>query len=564
MDVMQAFEQAADDVARWQLDAAEAKLRQILAEAPHTAPRVHTELAVALSLQGRGREALAEIERAIALAPLDATIRQNQLILEKLREPEDPKRFLNLHRDWGRTFTPAGGCLAMGQRPKAPGKLKLAYLGVDAHTALKRFIPVLADHHDREQFDLVFCHGLADESALNAARQRWPGIHHVATRHLSARRYARALAQLGVDIAVDLSGHGHGGTLQALAYRPARLQLTWLDYVAGTGVPAIDARIADAITDPDAASSNEPVLRLPMAQWCATAPSVAPASRSIDPERPPVLGLINVTVKLSERLLRWASAILERAPNARLLLLGLTGQQARKHALSQIPPHLHERVDAFDRVDEARYHELVAGVDLSLDPPVFSGATSTLDALVAGIPVLTCPGRLPHTRSTASILHTLGLQAWVAAHDEALIEQASIMLQEVAVLRSQRENLRERVLNSSLHDGRAFVSALEALYQRAWQDRSAKPASESPQLLAAAANAAIQAGDPQRVIYALEALSLYGAPVKVLQTLAQAYNQMGVRWLNQQARFEAARYFEMALEIQPDQSEARHNLSFCR
>ncbi|AVP97001.1 hypothetical protein C7S18_07235 [Ahniella affigens] len=564
MDLMQAFEHAALNVARWELDQAEQRLRQIVAEAPHAAPRAHAELAIALSLQGRGPDALAEIEKAVALAPHDATILQNQLILEKLREPEAPARFLDLHRAFGARFTPAGGCLAEARAIDPNKKLKTAYLGVDAHTALKRFMPILAEHHDRSRFDLVFCHGLADLPALEAARARWPHVHHVATRDISARHYARALAHLGIDIAVDLSGHGLGGTLQALAYRPALLQVTWLDYVAGTGVPAIDFRVADAVTDPDDNRSTEPVLRLPFAQWCAVPPPEPADQPQADDQRPPTLGLINVTVKLSARLLNWAARILERVPEARLLVLGLTGQQARAHALSLLPEALHARIDLFDRVDEATYHELVATVDLCLDPPVFSGATSTLDALAAGIPVLSCPGHLPHTRSSASILETLNLQPWIAATDDALIDQAVQMLEHVELMRGRRHSLREQVLASSLHQGPTFVAALEQLLAEAWSSKAQHHQARSAAQWVQAVNAAIQAQSPQQAIYALEGLTLYQAPDGLLRRLAIAYNQLGVQWLKHGARFEAARHFEMALEIDPQQADAAHNLQQCR
>jgi len=563
MDLMSAFEQAARHVAMWELDAAVALLRRIHDEHPETAPRTLTELAVALSLQGRGQEALVLIEQAVALAPRDATILQNQLILEKLREPEDPARFLVLHRAWGNTFTPAGGCLHLARfqsrRSRADGPLRVAYVGVDAHTALTRFLPILAEHHDPSRVSLLFCHGLADTTALAAARSRWPHIHHLGSRALSARQYARALAHLDVDIAVDLSGHGHGGTLQALAYHPAPIQLTWLDYVATTGVPAIDGRIADAVSDPDDRFSTEVVHRLPFAQWCALPPKRGAMGdrRSNDT---PVIGLINVTVKLSPRLLGLAVRILEGHDSARLMMLGLTGDQARSHVLAHIPPALHDRLDLHDRVDETTYHALVATVDLAIDPTVFSGATSTLDALFAGIPVLTVPGDLPHTRSSASILATLGLDEWIARDDDNLVAMAVAMLSDEAALRHWRSTLPAKVAASTLADGAAFVAGLEALYRSVWQ---ALPdvGDDVRAALVQRVNSGIAAGDPQQVIYALEALTLDGASPKLLLTLATAYNQLGVSWLKRGGRFEARRQFEMALEIAPDLAEARHNLA---
>ena len=66
----------------------------------------------------------------------------------------------------------------------------------------------------------------------------------VSISDIAPRDLAIALARGGVDVAVDLVGHGHGCVLDALAYRPAPLQITWLDYVATTGVAAINARIS--------------------------------------------------------------------------------------------------------------------------------------------------------------------------------------------------------------------------------------------------------------------------------------------------------------------------------
>ncbi|MBK8285161.1 MAG: hypothetical protein IPK97_09910 [Ahniella sp.] len=564
MDLMAAFEQAALAVSRWQLDAAESLLRGILDDHPQAAPRALTELAVALSLQGRGDEALQTISRAVALAPLDATIRQNQLILEKLREPEEPDQFVALHRDWGNTFTPAGGCLHLGVPPQTHQRLRIAYLGVDAHTALQRFIPLLAEHHDTQKFDVLFCHGLADADRLAEARRRWPQIRHLGNRDLSARQFARTLAQHEIDIAIDLSGHGHGGTLQALAYRPAPVQMTWLDYVATTGVPAIGYRIADAVTDPDDGCSTEQVLRLPFAQWCATAPKRSETSSGRNRPDTPVIGLINVTVKLSPRLLALATALLQQHDQARLMVLGLTGEASRRHLLAHVPESLHSRLDLHDRVDEAQYHALVAQVDLAIDPTVFSGATSTLDALDAGIPVLTIPGRLPHTRSTASILDTLGLSQWIARDDADLLAIAAALLRDPAAIQAARTTLRDRLRQSTLADGRRFTAALEELYSEVWSKQTpAEPSAARSTLLVRQVNDGIAAQTPQQVIYALEALTLFQTPPKLQRTLALAYNQLGVQWLKRGGRFEARRQFDMALEVLPELEEARHNLALC-
>ena len=117
-----------------------------------------------------------------------------------------------------------------------------------------------------------------------------------------------------------------------------------------------------------------------------------------------MLGIVNASNKASPQLYRLAARVLEQVPAARLRVIGVAGARARNAALSHMPEPLHARVELVDRVAEAEYHRLVGGIDLALDPLVFSGATTTLDCLHAGLPVLTRPGRLPHTRSSLSIL----------------------------------------------------------------------------------------------------------------------------------------------------------------
>ena len=83
------LEHAARLRAAWRLDEAEDAFRALL-RFEDLRPRLLTEIAITLAHQGRGGAALAAIEEAERLAPDDATIAQNRLILEKLREPEDP------------------------------------------------------------------------------------------------------------------------------------------------------------------------------------------------------------------------------------------------------------------------------------------------------------------------------------------------------------------------------------------------------------------------------------------------------------------------------------------
>lgn len=468
-DLDAALDQAAALRASWQLDAAEDAYRALLRH-DELRPRLLTEIAITLAHQGRGDDALAAIEEAEALAPADATIAQNRLILEKLREPEDPARFLALHRGFGERFVPTRAELFRQVPRRTTGPLRIAYLGVDAHTALARFVPMLATHHDRARFHAAFFYGASDAASIGEAQRRYPQVAHVSVRDIAPRDLAIALARAGVDIAVDLVGHGHGCVLDALAYRPAPLQATWLDYVATTGVAAIDARVCDRWTDPPGASAwcSEQPLRLDIPQWCAHAPR-RPIRHRADHGSARILGIVNATNKASPKLYALAARVLARAPDARLRVIGVAGERARVAALAQIPGELHARVELIDRVAEADYHALVADIDLALDPPVFSGATTTLDCLHGGLPVVTRPGTLPHTRSSLAILAHLGLDALVARDDDDLVERAVALLRDDARRRALSARLPGLVADSSLTDPARFMPDFENALRDAYR-----------------------------------------------------------------------------------------------
>lgn len=89
-----------------------------------------------------------------------------------------------------------------------------------------------------------------------------------------------------IDILVDLSGRTAGNRLPVFAAKPAPVQVSWLGYFATTGLPQMDAILADPACVPECEDVLyvEQVVRLPHTRLCMSPPAATQV-----PAPPPAL-----------------------------------------------------------------------------------------------------------------------------------------------------------------------------------------------------------------------------------------------------------------------------------
>ena len=128
---------------------------------------------------------------------------------------------------------------------------------------------------------------------------------------------------------------------------------------------------------------------------------------------------------------------------------------------------------------ETRQEHLAAyqGIDVALDTTPWAGATTTVDALLMGVPVVGIMGNTTASRMGCSILRALGREQWITTTPEAFAEAAAILLQDPEALRAGREQLRQEVLTSPLLDGADLTHHLQEAFTAMAATAAAKPAS---------------------------------------------------------------------------------------
>jgi predicted O-linked N-acetylglucosamine transferase (SPINDLY family) len=300
---------------------------------------------------------------------------------------------------------------------------------------------------------------------------------------LNDKQAAEQIRADTIDILIDLSGHSSAHRLGLFAHEPAPLAMTWLGYPATTGLSRIDYVIADRrVLPPDVEPQfTERPLRLADSFLCFTPHDFEPPA--FDTDGPVTFGSFNKTIKLSDSCVATWARILHRVPDSRLLLKDrrMADEKARTTLADRFAAHgvPAGRLTLLARTATRDEHfRLYGGMTMALDPFPYAGTTTTMEALTAGVPVLTLETGGFVSRVGASILGTAGLEDWIAGDLDDYVERA-VALVETAREPGFRTELRQRVLASPLCNAPRFAHGLHAALHAAWRgDASFMPASD--------------------------------------------------------------------------------------
>jgi protein O-GlcNAc transferase len=361
-------------------------------------------------------------------------------------------------------------------RPDPQRRLKIGYVSGDFRQhPVGLFLRPVLEQHDRARHE-VHCysnHRTVDYMTrlLQQTVEHW---HSITTE--TDADVADQIRRDQIDILVDLSGHTDHDRLAVFAMHPAPIQSAWLGYLNTTGLATMDYRICDWHTDPEGATEHlhtERLVRMPHSQWCyAPLYDIQPAvPNQGERANAVVFGSFNQYMKISDFCLDLWCRILGQLPEARLVVLGVPGgntQDAFRRRLAQrnVAP---ERVEVRDRVGILEYFAAIASVDIALETFPYNGATTALDSLWMGIPLVALPGERGIARGSYSILRSMQLPDLIAGGPDEYVNRNVSLARDRGWRSKLRTTLRDRLATSPLMDRATFVADLEAVYRQMWR-----------------------------------------------------------------------------------------------
>lgn len=368
-------------------------------------------------------------------------------------------------------------------RPAAP--LRVGYLSPDLgdHPVGLSLVEVL-ERHDRGRIEPVGLSLLRREDSPVRTRlvTACGAFHELGT--LESPALAQFIGQLGLDVLVDLAGYTSGAREDVLARRPAPLQVSYLGFPGTQAAPWIDYLIGDDVVLPAGCEPDytEALVRLPGCffpsdgRFAVPAVAAARADEGLPPEAV-VLCCFNLSARITAEIATAWLNILRRVPRAILWLgaahpLAEAGLRAHFAEGGIDPERVRFAARTARREDHLARHALA---DLYLDTYPYNGHSTTRDALLMGVPVLTCAGPTFPSRVAASLLGAVGAEELVAADLGEYVERAIGLAAHPARLRSLRDRLAPRV-RPALCDAQGLARALEAAYvTMVSRQRAARP-----------------------------------------------------------------------------------------
>ena len=390
----------------------------------------------------------------------------------------DSNRNLSIAQSWSTALSePIDPIKKLLPKLSTDNIIKIGYLSCDyqdhpvAHNMLNLF-----RLHDRNQFHISAYSCGSDDGSDYRKRISQDSDVFVDLQKMSNQACAKRIQADGIHILVELMGHTSKERLGICAFKPAPIQVSYLAYPGTTGAQFIDYLITDEIVIPpeDKPYYSETIIYLPDCFMVADRAPIGPRPQRLNcglPENGFIFCSFNTAFKIEPIMFKVWMDILRATPQSSLWLREGNNryeenlqQEAHKQDIDPkrliFAPKVPQKQDHLARLQLA---------DLALDTRIYNGHTTTLDALWAGVPVITTKGNHFASRVSDSNLSAIGLPEMVVSNLASYQKTAVKLAQNPEKLRKLRDQLDENRLTTPLFNTAATVKNLEAAYRKIWQ-----------------------------------------------------------------------------------------------
>jgi len=396
-----------------------------------------------------------------------------------LAMPLSPLAQLHAAQRWSRTVL-SGPLPEPPVVGRAPGeRLRVAFVNLNMRNHPTMHLSLeFWERIDRQRLEM-FAYSLrpGDDNPFER-RARGAFEHYADMSQESAPGIAQRIREDRIAILIDRNGYTLNAREAIFALRPAPIQINCIGFPGTMGAAWYDYIFTDRFSLPEHLQRfyTERALYMPHMAFPSDTtrlPAGAPPSRAACsvPEHVFVFACFNTSYKILPDVFAIWMRLLQAVPESVLWLLD-TRAEARTnlHREAQAAGVDPARLIFAPFVQAGEHVARNAVADLFLDTYPYGAHTTANDALLAGLPVLTCAGETLASRIAGSQLQAIGLPELIT---NSLAEYEALAL-ELATRRELLGGYRRRVAanrdTTPLFDMARYARDFEDAMERVWSD----------------------------------------------------------------------------------------------
>jgi predicted O-linked N-acetylglucosamine transferase (SPINDLY family) len=359
------------------------------------------------------------------------------------------------------------------------GKIRIGYIGstLFKHSVgwLSRWLFV---HHNHSDFQIFIYHiGQFKDDSFNHKffRDQADRAYYL---YDDAEETADLIRKDEIDILIDLDSVGLTITYNIISLKPAPIIATWLGWDA-SGCPEVDYFIADPYVLPADADEyyRSKIWRLPQTYIAIDGFEVeVPTKRRADynlPKDAIVYLCAQKSYKHHPDILRLQMQIIKQVPNSFLMVQ----LRANPESLMKIYQELTNEIGiSMNQIrfiqpdpDEMTHRANLQLADVVLDTFPYNGATTTLETLWMGVPMVTKVGQAFVARNSYAFMQNVGVTEGIAHTDAEYVNWGVRLGTDLELRQQVMGKLLHSRKTSPLWNARSFTLEMENAYRQMWE-----------------------------------------------------------------------------------------------
>ena len=353
-------------------------------------------------------------------------------------------------------------------------KIHIGYFSADfnAHPVMYLISRIIELHDDKYQVYL-YSFGIKDDEYTDYIKEKVYCFRNIKnSSNLESSKIAR---NDKLDIAIDLMGYTKNNRMAIFSNRVAPIQINFLGYPSTSGSDQIDYLIGDKIVIPEEYKKyySEKILYMPNCfmpfnnQRRISLGSFKRLDFNL-PKEAIVLAAFHKNKKITIREIESWSRILHEIPNS-ILWISEMDKTSKVNLLKHFKTHriYSDKIRFAKRMNTVEEHlSRHDCADIFLDTFNYNAHSTAIDSLWAELPVVTMMGKSFAARVGGSLLLNLGLKELIANSIKEYEEIVINLGKNSKKIKSIKEKIKSRKMNSEIFNTIKFTRDLERLYSK--------------------------------------------------------------------------------------------------